>query len=265
MARHFIKDALIPHVSQGAQIDYSSAQNQLPLETVDFGPQCNDILSTMPCETDLDQLNLRCIRQCCVNFYIKTVAGIASRFELGDGFLKDLSVFRPGIILDSPNRDTTFQSVWRVAQKFGGFDEAALKEEWRKIPDDFESDDDWRSTPLDELWIQTFGTREANHALMYPNLEKLFKIIRTLPNSNPDAERAFSMLTELVSKKRNHLSSRGVNGSCITASALMARGEEPQELDVTADYTQRMTSEKLYTPLVLKNRKKMALLPGQSD
>ena len=111
VARHFIKDALIPHVSQGAQIDYSSAQNQLPLDTVDFGPQCNDILSTMPCETNIDQWNLRSLRQCCVNFYIKTVAGIASRFELGDGFLKDLSVFTPGIISDSPNRDTTFQCL----------------------------------------------------------------------------------------------------------------------------------------------------------
>ena len=146
--------------------------------------------------------------------------------------------------------ETRPSSVWRVAQKFGGFDKAALKEEWRKIPDDFERNGDWRSTPLDELWIQTFGTRQANYALMYPNFEKVLNIIRTLSNSNADAERAFSMLTELVSKKRNHLSSRGVNGSCTTASALMARGEKPQALDVTADYTRRMTSEHLYTLLV---------------
>ena len=146
--------------------------------------------------------------------------------RIGRRFSQGSECFQAGDYFRFAKSRHDLPSVWRIAQKLGGFDEAALKEEWRKIPDDFESDDDWRSTPLDQLWIQIFGTREANYALMYPNLEKLLNIIRTLPNSNADAERAFSMLTELVSKKRNHLSSRGVNGSCITASALMARGKE---------------------------------------
>ena len=54
----------------------------------------------------------------------------------------------------------------------------------------------------------------------YPNLKSLVNAVRSLPHSNADPERMFSLLTDLKTKKRNKLSNACVNATCTFKSAL---------------------------------------------
>ena len=49
------------------------------------------------------------------------------------------------------------------------------------------------------------ATKKADGKFRYPALSKLVNAIRSLPNSNVDAERVFSMLSVIKTKKRNKL------------------------------------------------------------
>lgn len=67
--------------------------------------------------------------------------------------------------------------------------------------------------------------RQSNNIFKYPNLRSLLNAIRSLPNSNADPERTFSLLSDLKTKKRNRLSSTCINATCVFKSALKARKE----------------------------------------
>ncbi|EFN74057.1 hypothetical protein EAG_02586, partial [Camponotus floridanus] len=63
----------------------------------------------------------------------------------------------------------------------------------------------------DEMWKKIFKCK-------YPNMKFLLNAVRSLPNSNADPGRKFSLLTDLKTKKRNELSSACINASCVLKS-----------------------------------------------
>jgi len=66
---------------------------------------------------------------------------------------------------------------------------------------------------------------QSNNIDKYTNLIKLLNVIRSLLNLNVDAERMFSFLTNLKTKKHNKLSPTYVNVTCIVKLALKMRGK----------------------------------------
>ncbi|EFN74868.1 hypothetical protein EAG_04089, partial [Camponotus floridanus] len=76
----------------------------------------------------------------------------------------------------------------------------------------------------DSMWKKILQNRHNNLA-KYPNLTNIISTIRSLPNSNADSERMFSLLNNLKTKKRNSFSSATVNAICVFKSALKTRGE----------------------------------------
>ncbi|EGI60375.1 hypothetical protein G5I_11559 [Acromyrmex echinatior] len=75
------------------------------------------------------------------------------------------------------------------------------------------------------MWKQILQSQHPKNINKYPNLIKLLNPVRSLPNSNADAERMFSFLIDLKTRKRNKLLSVSVNAACIVKSALKARKE----------------------------------------
>ncbi|EZA49262.1 hypothetical protein X777_12457, partial [Ooceraea biroi] len=61
--------------------------------------------------------------------------------------------------------------------------------------------------------------------LKYPNSRSLVNAIGSLPHSNVDPERIFSILPDVKTKKRNRLSSTNINATCVLKSALKTRGK----------------------------------------
>ena len=80
---------------------------------------------------------------------------------------------------------------------------------------------------FDEMWKQIFQC-----TYQYPNLKYLLNAVRSLPNSNADSERIFSLLPDLKTKKRNKLSSVSVNASCVLKSTLKSRRETAVDIEI---------------------------------
>lgn len=54
---------------------------------------------------------------------------------------------------------------------------------------------------------------------MFPNLKSLVEIVLSLPHSNAEAERIFSILTDVKNKKRNQLSHDTISSICVIRSS----------------------------------------------
>ncbi|KAL6418864.1 hypothetical protein ACFW04_014212 [Cataglyphis niger] len=110
------------------------------------------------------------IRQNCLQFYIIAAEKIRKRLPVNDAFLYKLKVFQPQTSLFDDNREISFNDVFLLQKTLGGFDEnKILKRQFNDIP-------------------------------KYPNLKSLLNVVRSLPNSNADPERAFSILSDLKTK-----------------------------------------------------------------
>jgi len=113
---------------------------------------------------------------------------------------------------------------------------------------------------FDDMWKQIFKNAHG-----YPNLKSIVNAIRSLPNSNADSERIFSLLPDLKTKKRNRLSSVSVNATCVFKSALKARRETALDLAVTEKHLSLMSTDKLYSSSPKKQKSHLTLYTADDD
>ena len=59
---------------------------------------------------------------------------------------------------------------------------------------------------------------------MFPNLQLLVEAVLSLPHSNAEAERIFSIITDAKNKERNWLSNDTISTICVTRSSFQAEG-----------------------------------------
>ncbi|EFN64002.1 hypothetical protein EAG_09298, partial [Camponotus floridanus] len=67
----------------------------------------------------------------------------------------------------------------------------------------------------DNMWKAILQHQHTNNVSKYSNLTNIINTIRTLPNSNADPERMFSLLNNLKMKTRNSFSMVSVNAICV--------------------------------------------------
>jgi len=72
--------------------------------------------------------------------------------------------------------------------------------------------------------------------LNFPNLRLLLSVVRTLPQSNVEAERFFSFIPDAKTKKRNSMSIETLNSICIIRYALKDNDETARTMTVTHEY-----------------------------
>jgi len=113
---------------------------------------------------------------------------------------------------------------------------------------------------FDKMWKQIF-----KHGHEYPNLKSLVNAIISLPNSNANSERIFSLLPDLKTKKRNSLSSVTVNASCILQSALKARKETALEMKINAKHLSLMSAENLYSTCPKRQKSHLTLYAADDN
>ncbi|KYN49991.1 hypothetical protein ALC62_00018, partial [Cyphomyrmex costatus] len=93
----------------------------------------------------------------------------------------------------------------------------------------------------------------------------LLNAIRSLPNSNADPERMFSILSHVKNKKRNKLSSTSVNANCVFKSALNARGETCLNLMIDEKHLSLMSAQNLYASAAKKNKSTLTLYAADDN
>ena len=141
--------------------------------------------------------------------------------------------------------------MWKICQKLASFDQIATANEWRSLFElSPEIKEQWSKLSFDEMCIAIRVFTTNKRGKMFPNLSSLLSCVRTFPHSNAQAERAFSMLTDAKTSKRNRLGIRAVNSICVTQSALRARNETARTTRITWEHFNLMDSANLYKPEV---------------
>ena len=95
------------------------------------------------------------------------------------------------------------------------------------------------------MWERIFEVENGKEH--FPNLHALVNVVRSLPASNADSERAFSFVTAAASANKGNLSVESIKGQVILKFNMVNRDEKPENMIIT----QRMIdlfNEKMYRP-----------------
>jgi len=74
------------------------------------------------------------------------------------------------------------------------------------------------------MWSKIVAYKVFNEEEIFPNLKLLVEIVLSFPHSNAEAERIFSIVTDIKNKKRNRLSKDTVFAICVIRSSFQAEG-----------------------------------------
>ncbi|KYN17826.1 hypothetical protein ALC57_09864 [Trachymyrmex cornetzi] len=236
--KNVIKAPLLNFVSMGT-INPSLACNRLSPDLVMVGEACQDVLDRLYQEGQGEIV--KSVYDNCLAFYEIAEKGIRNKLFVKDEFLSKWRIFEPKFALqqedekNSPNNSV--QDIIFVAQRFGGFHDvkrrtAISKKEFHIR----EQKATIINLDFDEAWKTIMATKKADGKFRYPVLNKLVNTIQSLPNSNADAERVFSMLTDVKTKERNKLHPSNVQSLCVFKLILRARGETARTMIVDARY-----------------------------
>lgn len=245
VCRNFIKKEHLKPLSTNI-ITFSAKENQKPINKVILGSECEGYLNELTVNGHVNVAST--VRKNCLTFYITAAEEICKRLPINDTFLSKLQVFGQYESLFNNNRETLFNDISFVIKTIGDFDKDVLKQEWMTLASDFTMGEKQRFSKLnfDNMWKEILQCRDANNIVKYPNLTNVLNIIRSLPNSNADSERMFSLLNNIKMKKRNKFSSASVNAICVFKSALKTRGETAINMTIDENHLSLMSSDKLY-------------------
>ena len=200
IARHFLKPAILPFLAIN-KVDVSLSQNQISLDAVSFGPDCDEILDELSRDIGANAAVIQEIRQNCLNFYVEAFTKILERlYYINDEFYSRLVVFSVDRALIDDDRKISFDDVKYFASKFGEFNEVALFNEWRHLQLKFNSQPELNILSFDSMWKTVLSHRGADRNELFPHLRFVVGCIRSLPHSNAPAERTFSLLPAISTK-----------------------------------------------------------------
>ncbi|XP_025267279.1 uncharacterized protein LOC105259571 [Camponotus floridanus] len=256
VCRNFLKKEHLKPLS--TNIIFSLKENQKAINKIILGSECEEYLNELTIKGHVNIVST--VRENCLTFYITAAEEICKRLPINDTFLSKLQVFgQYESLYNNNNRETLFNDisfVIKTIDKNDDFDENALKQEWMTLPSDFTIAEKQRLSKLnfDNMWKEILQRRHTNNIIKYPNLTNVLNIIRSLPNSNADSERMFSLLSNIKMKKRNKFSSASVNAICVFKSALKTRGETAINMTIDENHLSLMSSDKLYATATKQNK-----------
>ncbi|XP_066585892.1 SCAN domain-containing protein 3-like [Prorops nasuta] len=253
MATKFIKSALLklqiflPYLNN---IDFSKKENQLPIDEIDIGSDCAEYLDQKLIENKLNADEVKLIREKCLSFLITATEEIRDRFPIMDPFFKNLNILNRETALLDEDRETSSLQLIPICHRFGIFEDEGIKQEWMCLYSKESSDirNYWSKLSFDDMWKAICSATTDKSTFRYPKLRSLLNLVRSLPHSNAEAERCFSIIPDCKTKKRNTLGHDTLNSICVIKYALMTKEESSFTMTVTKDHLNLMSSNTLYLP-----------------
>ncbi|KAF0718016.1 protein FAM200B-like, partial [Aphis craccivora] len=102
------------------------------------------------------------------------------------------------------------------------------------------------SLPIDEFWHTVSKLKDYSDTYQYQDISRLAKICLGLPHSNAEAERIFSVVTDVKIKKRNRLGDDTLNSVAVIRSATGAKEINCLNFEVTEKHLKLHNSNNLY-------------------
>ncbi|XP_066585186.1 uncharacterized protein [Prorops nasuta] len=238
-----LKEELVPQNLKN--LNFSEIENQLPLESVDIGLECADYLENQLIEEKLDEREVQLIRQNCLSFLVKAKEEIRDRFPIFDRFLENLNIFKAEEALFIKDREASTWKLLEICRRLGNFDKELIKNEWTSLysTESSEVKQYWSKLPFDNMWMAICSKLTERKEIKYPQLRLLLNIVRSLPHSNAEAERCFSIIPDNKNKKRNKLSPETVNAICVIKYALRSKNETSLSITVTEQHLHLMKTQ----------------------
>lgn len=194
-SEHLIKQMghnfLLPHALKNISMDIIHHHNFIPLSSIHVGPECEAFLQT---QTGGFIANFK---STCLSFYTTAFQEMVEILPYNDEIIRELKFLDASIALSTESR-LAFPDLRDVAGYFKISNITAFAYEWRMLPFVFE--DDRKSLlaglEVDDMWKTIFEEKDFNKDPLLPNLETLVQTVLSLPHSNAEAERLFTIVTD---------------------------------------------------------------------
>ncbi|XP_066603455.1 zinc finger protein 862-like [Prorops nasuta] len=191
----------------------------LYVDLVYLGMDCEKFLENLPEEDVLE------IRTHCLNFYKVSVIEMQQRLPINNAMFKKLEFLDPVIALDMTVRNREIHDFNCILPSLPPiFNKNELAMEWRQLPLIEDSDREiLQGLDIIPFWNKVFTLKNFDNNKLFPNLEILVKMLLSLPHSNAEVERIFSIVTDVRSKKRNTICGDLLNAICKIRSSFQAQ------------------------------------------
>ena len=206
--QNFVKPNFISSV-----VNLDNPHIYLEVDSIIVGYDCNNVLKQINKEGQ-NQIRLNILK-----FYITAAKEMQKRLPLNDFLFEKMSFLAPDKALNLRNREG-LEDLSDIAIFFK-IDASSIFVEWRNLAVQFNDNErkQLESLRVDEFWWEVGKLEDFEQGKKYSNLCKLANIVMSLPHSNADAERIFSVVTDVRTKKRNRIGSEVMNAITVTRSA----------------------------------------------
>lgn len=236
---HFLQ----PEYLNDFKINYKNPRHFLELNKIDLGLDCNNFILDLP-----EQIQCS-IRKSCLEFMITAATEMQLRFPLTNTFFDALKFLNPQIALNisRPSNLTSLKDVWTKFISIDGIDGNKIDREWKNIAINFSEDktqtDLFLNLRVEEFWRQLGKIKTFNDELEYSNITLLARLCMTLPHSNAETERVFSVVSSVKTKNRNKMGNVALNGVSVVR---FSSNNCCQSFKVADDHIKLMNSKNLY-------------------
>lgn len=237
MGNNFLLPNLLDHIS----LDIITAQNFLPLSQVYVGPECESFLELQSSEF------INEIKSNCLLFYTVALREMIQRLPYNNEIFRELKFLDPTVALHEESR-FIFSDLKNLARYFQVSDITALAYEWRMLSIVLDNADKTHlaNLEIDDMWKTIFNKKTFDDKPLFPNLESLVYTVLSLPHSNAEAERIFSIVTDVKNKKRNRIDIATVDAICKVRSSFEANNIDCRTFKVDPEHLELHNSKNLY-------------------
>lgn len=200
-------------------IDCRNPRHFKNLDDLDLGSECNSFLKSLPKEVQLP------IKKSCLEFLITASEDMQKRFPLNSDLFNNLHFLNPNIAmdLDKPEHLKTLKPVWEKFVYLDEIDGEQIEIEWKNIAIYFMNDiyqkELFLKKTITDFWFSLGQIKNFEDKFEFEKIYKLVRICLSLPHSNAETERVFSVVTDVKTKKRNKVGSEALNAVCISRFA----------------------------------------------
>lgn len=212
ISQNFLKPSVLKEEYLNCNILHPS--NYLPNDQIFVGAECEALLST------LDILIQNDFKRNILKFYITICEEMMTRLPLKNKLFSEFEFITK--VAFETTKSNVLNSLSSISDVYKGIiDITALNYEWRILPYHFNSDEREKLIQLDKvkMWLELEKIQDFAGKFLFKNIAKIALIVLTLPHSNAAAERIFSMMNDIKTKKRNKLSASSLNAVCVIRSS----------------------------------------------
>lgn len=204
---------------------------------VNVGAECEAFIKTLPENIQIE------IKTKCLNFYVKAAEEMKSRLPLADKLFDEFRLLDPKYLF---SRRVEQIKIPHLIEKFKNserFNVHTAQDELLKMFSFFDIDEIavLKEKDIASFWKEMKDKKNFANEKIFPNISELAELILSLPHSNAEAERIFSILNDVKTAKRNRLSDDNLNGIITFRSA--KRHVNLTEFQITKDHLARFNKD----------------------